>query len=108
MPIRINKDGSLRKDAKAENAAAMRLIVAYIATLLPQISAQILAGRIDVMPYRQGDNVACKYCPYRAVCGFDPALAGNRYRYLPSLNDEEALEKMTATVAKETGDAMDN
>lgn len=108
LPIRINKDGSLRKDAKAENAAAMRLIVAYIATLLPQISAQILAGRIDMMPYRQGDTVACKYCPYRAVCGFDPALAGNRYRYLPSLNDEEALEKMTATVAKETGDAMDN
>ena len=39
-----------------------------------------------------GKRTACDYCPYRAICGFDPTLDGCTYRRLINRKDEELME----------------
>ena len=44
------------------------------------LAAEIMAGRIDVQPYRLGTQAACSYCDYKAVCRFDWQI--NDYNFL--------------------------
>ena len=48
-------------------------------------------------PYERGDEDACKYCSYKKVCGFDPAIPGYQKRKLAETEQEELLRKMAGT-----------
>ncbi len=49
----------------------------------------ILDGVIDVNPYKQGNQCACNYCPYHAVCGFDIKTEGYGFRKFKALKSED-------------------
>src|SRR5690606_34035173 len=59
-----------------------------------QFGAAILAGRIDVRPYRLGRESPCRYCSFRSVCRFDPSMAGNGTNRLPQWKRTEAWERI--------------
>jgi ATP-dependent helicase/nuclease subunit B len=44
------------------------------------LAADIMAGHIDVHPYRLGTQAACSYCDFKAVCRFDWQV--NDYNFL--------------------------
>ena len=46
------------------------------------LAGEIVAGRIDVHPYRIGTKAACANCDYKAVCRFDWQI--NDYNFLVS------------------------
>ena len=46
------------------------------------LAEEILAGRVDVHPYRIGTQAACANCDYKAVCRFDWQV--NDYNFLAS------------------------
>ena len=46
------------------------------------LADRIMAGDVDVNPYRLKKNTACDFCPYHSVCGFDMHLKGYHYRKL--------------------------
>ena len=53
---------------------------------------RILRGEIRAFP---ADD-ACKYCPYRACCGFDPALKACRKKKVTgTLSIEDFLDQIT-------------
>ena len=58
-----------------------------------QMIEDALAGKIDVSPAQTEDVDACKYCPYRSVCGFDESLPGCQRRVL-NIDSQEALRRM--------------
>lgn len=60
---------------------------------LTQLAGEALAGKIDVSPAQTEDVDACKYCPYRSVCGFDESLPGCQRRVL-NIDSQEALRRM--------------
>lgn len=93
LALRVNKDGSFRKDDTVATPATLRLMVEYVARLLPDMVERILAGDVAITPYRRGQDTACEYCPYRRLCAFD-TTTGNAYRELTGLDDQEALAKM--------------
>ena len=93
LALRVNKDGSFRKDDTVAMPATLRLMVEYVARLLPDMVERILAGDVAITPYRRGQDTACEYCPYRRLCAFDTTM-GNAYRELTGLDDQEALAKM--------------
>ncbi len=102
LALRVNQDGTFRKDDPVATPEILRLIVGYVAHLLPEIVERILAGHVEITPYRRADNdTACDWCPYRRLCAFDPSV-GDGYRYVRDMKDEEALAKMRA---KTEGDA---
>jgi len=56
------------------------------------LAKEILAGRIDVRPYRLGTVSPCSYCKYKPVCRFDWQV--NDYNVLAPLKKVQVLEEM--------------
>ena len=42
---------------------------------------RLMGGEISLAPYRHGEQRACDYCDYKAVCRFDVRKEGNNYAY---------------------------
>ncbi len=96
LALQVNQDGSFRKGNPVVTPATLKMIVSYVAQLLPNIVERILAGEVDIAPVRhKGQDTACKYCPYRRLCGFDVRM-GNTYRDVEKMDEDEALEKIRA------------
>ena len=58
------------------------------------MAAEIFSGKIDVKPYRLGDESPCSYCKYKSVCRFDWQI--NDYSVLEPVGKLTALERMKA------------
>ena len=56
---------------------------------LGRLADQILAGEVDIGPYRMNRVTPCPSCEFRDVCRFDPSI--NHYRVLRSLGREQVL-----------------
>ena len=56
----------------------------------------ILAGQIEVAPFRRGQQTACDECPYASVCRFD--RWSDPYRVLRSHRNETKRRNRPASV----------
>jgi len=56
-----------------------------------QLAQEIVSGKIDVNPYRLGQESPCGYCKYKPVCRFDWQI--NDYNFLESLSKSRVLER---------------
>ena len=54
----------------------------------------ILDGKTQAAPYKQGNKTACDYCPYHGVCGFDLKVSGYRFRRFPALKPAQVWEQI--------------
>lgn len=70
------------------------ILLDYIAYILTDTGKRILSGEVRALPYRLQNKTACSYCPYIAVCGFDPLVPGFSYRLLQSYEDKELIDNM--------------
>ena len=69
----------------------------YTEKKLMNIRNEIMNGNIAVNPYRKTDSTgenACGYCPYHSVCHFDRKIAGNEYRILEKLSNDDVMYKI--------------
>jgi len=57
-----------------------------------EMAKEILAGRIDIRPYRLSGKSPCSYCKYKPVCRFDWQV--NDYNVLAPLKKVQVLEEM--------------
>jgi ATP-dependent helicase/nuclease subunit B len=62
----------------------------HVESLVKESAQTILDGRFRLAPFVDGAEVACAYCPYAAVCRFDPLI--DKYR---PLNPATILVKAT-------------
>lgn len=93
-PFGLKKDGGFYSDSKVIDEATFQLLRNYIHYLIKEAGIDITSGKIELNPYEDKHGTACRFCPYKAVCQFDPILRENNYRRLQPLNETEALEKM--------------
>jgi ATP-dependent helicase/nuclease subunit B len=96
----IKKDGGLgfRNNSDATEANEFSALLRHVQKRLAELGDTIIAGRIDVMPYRMGNLTPCAACDYRAVCRFDTLT--NQYKHLTMLGREGVLDQL----AQEAGD----
>lgn len=59
---------------------------------LKELGGRILAGEIDITPYRHVKNVACTYCPYKSLCRFDWQI--NDYEEIKKISKTEFLNEL--------------
>ena len=57
-----------------------------------QLAQEIVSGKIEVSPYRLGQESPCSYCKYKSVCRFDWQV--NDYNFLESLSKSQVLERV--------------
>ena len=94
VPVERKKDGSYSARSGVLNPEDLQEVSDYVNHKIRQIGREILDGKIDVNPCKQGTDTACDYCAFRSVCGFDGRMEGYQYRKLDNLSPEEALEKI--------------
>ncbi len=94
LPVKIKADGSFGAYSKIASFEQFEKMNKHIKRTLKKISAEMLAGKIDVRPVKLGDYSPCKYCDYKSVCHFDGALC-NSYERLKKMDNFTAWEKIS-------------
>lgn len=61
---------------------------------LEQARQEIFAGVIDLAPYKLKASSGLDYSDYQAIMTFDSLLAGNQYRQIEVVSEEEIWEKI--------------
>ena len=92
LPVALNKDGTLRKNAQAADGETFRVLQAFARMKAEELGCRIMEGETAAEPVRDGEGSACDWCPYRGICGFDERLEGFRYRQMR--RDPDVLAKM--------------
>lgn len=91
IPVSVNKDGTFSKFSSVADSKRFQNIINHSLKTAKTIGEQIQEGYIKPFPYKSGGKKPCSYCPYSALCGFDPTE--HKYRYLRNLTKEEVFEK---------------
>ncbi len=95
IPVTV-KNGMV--DEKKKSVAPTERFMAlgqYVDRQIRQDAAEIKEGRISIDPVRlDAKYTACSFCPYHAVCGFDPRIAGFAYRTGIKAKPEEIWERI--------------
>lgn len=105
IPVAYNKDGGFKAYSKVYNTEQINNLVDYMELKSVDIGEAILDGKTDINPYRTGTDTACRFCPYRAVCGFS-GDSNNRYRNIKKFDDEIIWDNIKKGV-DENGKRMD-
>ncbi len=97
--VYVKKDGHLghRNKSDAVEPAEFEALLARAREQMGQAADGILAGRIEVTPFRLNRISPCPRCEFRSVCRFETTI--NRYRVLPSLGRQETLTRLVENSA---------
>ena len=94
IPVAV-KDGMLQEHyssvASGRHFEALKL---YVREKVREDGRDILDGKTQAAPYKQGNKTACDYCPYHGVCGFDLKVSGYRFRRFPALKPAQEWEQI--------------
>lgn len=99
LPAALKADGSFYKTSSVATEAQWNTIRRYVRRTIREIGTSMTEGRIDIAPFRIGQETACSRCAFRPVCQFDTQLDGNAYKLLPSLGKEEVWAMMEQKTA---------
>lgn len=98
VPAAFKKDGDFTAYSKVQDEATFTTLRSYINMLLERAGFYIVSGNVEINPFENNQGNACRFCPYKSVCQFDPVLRENNYRRLPSLRDDEAIKRMVRMI----------
>lgn len=102
IPIAYKSNGDLDgRRSKVIRTEQFKLLEDYVVLKTKNMSGEMYQGRLDVNPYQDHKGDACQYCPYNAVCGFAPDLAGSTFRHLKKLKDEMIWQNIREGVDKD-------
>lgn len=90
LVVQVTQKDTVYKDSNTASADQFDKLLQFSRQSAAQFGRQILAGQIEVAPYRIGNERACYHCPFGSVCQFDPLIEGNDYRRPDALNPEQA------------------
>lgn len=81
IPLTLKKDGTPGKGSRVFSRSGFDSLSEEVTEVMCRLAEEILDGKASAEPAIWGkDRSACKYCPYKGVCGFDPSIDGYKYR----------------------------
>ena len=63
-----------------------------------QAGNEIYRGNTEIKPYSLGNQKACTFCSFKAVCQFDQTETGNRFNELKKQSEQEVFENIKEVV----------
>lgn len=97
--VRVTQKGTVYKGGNTASADQFEQLSQFVRASAANFGRDILAGHIDVAPYRIGNERACTHCPFLSVCQFDPLIEGNSFRRLETLSQQVAWESIEGAVS---------
>ncbi len=94
IPVTL-KNGLVQEGrSSAASSRRFEILRQHVRGWLKKDGQGIAAGQIQIMPLKQGNRMACDYCPYHGVCGFDTRIPGYRFKSFPVVEKEQIWERM--------------
>lgn len=108
IPVAV-KDGYVQESrSSVASTRQFEALRKFVKRKLRSAGQEILKGTMGTKPYKQGNQTACDFCPYHAICGFDSRTAGYGYRRLKGMKPEEIWAEIDQEREDETdGSDMD-
>jgi len=94
VPAGLKKNGGFYSYSKIADNDTFTSLRNHIHQLMEDAGIDITTGGVHLNPYQHKQNVACTFCPFHAVCQFDPVLEDNNYRKLSDMKDDDILMKL--------------
>ena len=94
IPAYIDKSGNLSKKTNGITEEQFIELQKYISKTIKEISMEILSGKIDLNPFYKNGNTPCKYCTYKAICGFNAGFCKNSYNFIGNESKDAVLAKI--------------
>lgn len=83
VPAAITSSGEVNKKwTSGVSKEEFKVLQDDIQKIIKDIAKEILSGKIDLKPYNKKGRTPCKYCEYKAICGFNTKNPGNCYNYI--------------------------
>ena len=108
----VNLDLSIGKTTGTIKKAMAKKIISttdfsnmmkFVEKMLETTGNEIISGDIKVEPVKFGNIDACKFCDYRALCGYSPDISGYSPKNLVKHENDEVMK----LIAKELGEKND-
>lgn len=94
LPVGITGKGTFYQASSLITEEQLDDLRAHLHHLIRAAGQRIFGGAVDISPAVLGGYVACRFCPFKPVCHFDPLLGGNAYRQLPSPGPDELWQHL--------------
>ncbi|HLS20764.1 MAG TPA: helicase-exonuclease AddAB subunit AddB [Bacillota bacterium] len=92
IPVGLKKSGGFYSRSKIANEQTFSLLQAHIRQLMINAGLEMVSGKVTLNPFEFKQQNACRFCPFDAVCQFDPILEHNNYNKLKPLKDDDVLQ----------------
>ncbi|WP_152654874.1 helicase-exonuclease AddAB subunit AddB [Oceanobacillus sp. CFH 90083] len=92
IPAGLKRDGTFNHHSKIADEDTFQQLQNHIHGLLKKAGLDMTSGGVEINPFLKKDAEACTYCPFHAVCQFDPALQGNHYRKIANMKEKEVID----------------
>lgn len=91
--VALKKDGNFTKKTKVFTNEQLDKILTYNDYLINQAASDILSGKIELNPYKDGQRTALDYSQYKDIQFFDAMLPENDYHEINSISSVDELMK---------------
>jgi ATP-dependent helicase/nuclease subunit B len=97
----VNKQGGFgyRGSTDVADGAEFSALLLRVRERIGTLADQIIAGRIEVTPFRLSTESPCPRCEFRGVCRFETSV--NHYTILEPLGREQVLERAREQAQRE-------
>ena len=93
LPVSFTESDALRSSNSLLNETQFQNLLETVKGKLISLMNRMMEGDIAIRPYKLGAKKGCDYCPYSAICRFDPAMKDESYDYVKAPSDGE-IKKM--------------
>lgn len=92
----LTKEGKPHQNSDLARPSEFRAMMAHVSRKMGELADSLLDGNVEVKPYRLNKASPCRWCPYMAVCRYEPdwqppntlAPLGKRADILERLTEE--------------------
>src|SRR5690625_802015 len=92
IPVGLKKNGGFYSQSKIADEQTFAMLQAHIHRIMVEAGIEMISGKVALNPFENNQQNACRFCPFDAVCQFDPILEHNNYNKLKQLKDDEVLK----------------
>ncbi|MDL2232306.1 PD-(D/E)XK nuclease family protein [Ruminococcaceae bacterium OttesenSCG-928-L11] len=92
IPAKVKKDGTLDSKSALATAAQMGKLGEKVREQVTLMGQSLLEGKVPAVPVETAEGSACRFCDYRAVCGFEE---GDRVRAIAKLDRDAVLKLLS-------------
>lgn len=101
VPVAFKKGGGFYSNSRVATEDAFHHLQQYIRLLMKRAGEDMVSGKVRLNPYQYKNRTACTFCPFHAVCQFDPMLEDHHYHKLKEMKEEEVFGKISSEVEQD-------